>query len=218
MPFQIEKKFVVHAPPDAVWRFLTDPQRVARCLPGAAITGQVADQSYAGTLAVKVGPVTASYRGQLSFARLDERERSAELVASGQDTGGKGGASMRLRSHLEGRGPGETEVVTSSEVNVTGILAQMGRGLVQDVGDQIFAKFTSAMRAELEGAAGAGAPPGEAAAARSGAVPAPVEPVDVLSLGAGAAARAAGRNLGRPGVWLALANAAVALWLLTRRR
>ena len=217
MPFQIEKTFVVRAPPEAVWRFLTDPQRVARCLPGAAITSKLGDQSYAGTLAVKVGPVTASYKGQLSFARLDERERSAEIVASGQDTGGKGGASMRLRSHLEGRGPGETEVVTSSEVNVTGILAQMGRGMVQDVGDQIFAKFTSAMRAELEGEAKAAPPEGDAAA-RSGAAVSPAAPVDVLSLGAGAAARAASRNLRRPVVWMALVIAAVAIWLLTRMR
>jgi carbon monoxide dehydrogenase subunit G len=217
MPFQIEKTFVVRAPPEAVWRFLTDPQRVARCLPGAAITGQLGDQSYAGTLAVKVGPVTASYKGQLSFARLDEQERSAEIVASGQDTGGKGGASMRLRSHLEGRGPGETEVVTSSEVNVTGILAQMGRGMVQDVGDQIFTKFTSAMRAELEGEARA-APPEGAAASPSGAAVSPAAPVDVLSLGAGAAARAASRNLRRPVVWMALVIAAVAIWLLTRMR
>ena len=216
MPFQIDKTFVVRAPPEAVWRFLTDPERVARCLPGAAITGRVDDGSYAGTLAVKVGPVTASYKGKLSFARLDERERSAELVASGQDTGGKGGASMRLRSHLEARGSGETQVVTSSELNVTGILAQMGRGMVQDVGDQIFAKFTSAMRVELEGAAGA-APPGRAAGG-DGAARAPAAPVDVLSLGAGAAARAASRNLRRPAVWIALAVAAVAVWLLFRGR
>jgi len=216
MPYQIDKTFTVRAPPEAVWRFLTDPARVARCMPGAAITGQVDDRTYAGTITVKVGPVTASYRGQLSFARLDAQQHSAEIVASGQDVNGKGGANMRLTSRLARRGPAETEVVASSELNVTGILAQMGRGMVQDVGDQIFVKFTDAMRAELEapGSPAAGAGPGVPASA-----PAAQAPVDVLSLGAGAAARAAARTLRRPAVWIALAVlVALAVWLSSRTR
>ena len=217
MPFTIEKTFVVRAAAESVWSFLTDPRRVARCMPGASVTEQLDDKTYAGTLTVKVGPVTASYKGRMSFAKLDPQARSAEIVASGQDVRGKGGASMRLTSRLSERAGEGTEVLATSEVNVTGILAQMGRGMVQDVGDQIFAKFTSAMRAELEGEAKAAPPAGEASA-RSGAAVTPAAPVDVLSLGAGAAARAAGRNLRRPVVWMALVFAAVAIWLLTRMR
>jgi carbon monoxide dehydrogenase subunit G len=209
MPFQIDKTFVVRAPAPAVWDFLADPRRVARCMPGAAITGQVDDRTYAGTLTVKVGPVSASYRGQMSFARLDAQTRSAEIVASGQETRGKGGASMRLTSRLSERAPSETEVVASSELNVTGLLAQMGRGMIQDVGDQIFKKFTDAMRAELEAPAREAAPP-------AAATP---PPIDVLSMGAGVATRAAGRSLRRPEVWIALAILAlVASWLLGRAR
>ena len=129
---------------------------------------------------------------------------------------------MRLSSRLSERAPGETEVVASTELNVTGILAQMGRGMVQDVGDQIVEKFTAAMRAELE------APPREAApAAGDGGTPAPraaqpaapAPPLDVLALGAGAAGRAAGRSLRRPEVWVALAILALlASWLVLRAR
>jgi uncharacterized protein len=223
MPFQIDKTFVVRAPAQAVWEFLTDPRRVARCMPGAAITDQVDDRTYAGTLTVKVGPVVASYKGRMSFARLDAQERSAEIVASGQDVRGKGGAAMRLASRLAQRGPAETEVVASSEVNVTGILAQMGRGMVQDVGDQIFVRFTEAMRAELEAPPSeAGAPPsaGEAGTPpREPARPAAVAPLDVLSLGAGAATRAAARSVRRPQVWIAFAILVLlALWLFIRAR
>ena len=63
MAIPIEKSFVVKAPADRVWEFLTDPYRVAKCLPGAAITEQLDDQTYAGTMTVKVGPVSASYKG-----------------------------------------------------------------------------------------------------------------------------------------------------------
>ena len=221
MPFQIDKTFVVRAPAQAVWDFLTDPRRVARCMPGAAITEQIDDRTYAGTLTVKVGPVVASYKGRMSFARLDAQERAAAIVASGQDVRGKGGASMRLTSRLSQRGPAETEVAASSEVNVTGLLVQMGRGMVQDVGDQIFAKFTDAMRAELEAPSTVAAPaaPGTAPPARKTAPPAAAAPLDVLSLGAGAASRAAARSARRPEVWIALAILVVlALWLFLRAR
>ena len=242
MAFQIDKTFVVRAPTQAVWEFLTDPRRVARCMPGAAITEQLDDKSWAGTLTVKVGPVGASYKGRMSFARLDAAARTAEISASGQDIRGKGGASMKLTSRVTERAPGETEVLASSELNVTGILAQMGRGMIQDVGDQIFERFTGAMRAELEGPAGAGAaPPAPAPAAAAGdggaalrsaapatapaarpqavSAPAAQPPLDVLSLGAGAAGRAASRTMRRPVVWVALAVVVfLAFWLLGRAR
>jgi carbon monoxide dehydrogenase subunit G len=232
MPFQIDKTFLVRAPAQAVWDFLTDPRRVARCMPGAAITDQVDDRTYAGTLTVKVGPVLASYKGRMSFARLDAQERTAEIVASGQDVRGKGGAAMRLTSRVSERGPAETEVVASSEVNVTGLLAQMGRGMVQDIGDQIFVKFTNAMRAELEASASPAeaAPPAEVAPPAASAPPAraappareagaAAPPLDVLLLGAGAATRAAARSARRPQVWIAFAILVVlALWLFMRAR
>jgi carbon monoxide dehydrogenase subunit G len=150
MGIPIEKSFVVAAPAAAVWEFLTDPAKVASCLPGAAITGKEDDQTWGGTMTVKVGPVTASYRGRLRFERLDAAAREAEIAASGQETRGKGGADMRMKSRVVERGPGETEVTVVSDVNVVGVLAQFGRGMIQDVSDQLFLKFTDAMRRQLE--------------------------------------------------------------------
>src|SRR5215510_9093425 len=116
MAMEISKTFVVNAPADAVWGFLTDPVRVARCLPGAAITNQVDDRTHAGTITVKVGPVAATYKGTLRFEQLDPGTRTAEIVAAGQDVRGKGGADMRMRSTLAERSPGETEVTITSQV------------------------------------------------------------------------------------------------------
>ena len=174
MGMEITKSFVVKAPAAAVWDFLTDPYKVARCLPGAAITEKVDDTTYTGTITIKVGPVTASYRGKMRFERLDEAAGEADITASGQETRGKGGADMRMKSRVVERAPGETEVTVVSDVNVMGVLAQFGRGMIQDVSDQLFQKFTVAMRRELETpAAAAGTPAGDGAAA----APAPVMPV-----------------------------------------
>ena len=218
MGMQIEKSFVIHAPLAAAWEFLTDPHRVVRCLPGAAITEQVDEHTWAGTITVKVGPVAASYKGKVRFERLEPATHTAEIVASGQDVRGKGGADMRMTSRLTERSPGETEVAATSQVNVTGILAQFGRGMIQDVSDQMFEKFTAAMRAELEsagGGSGVGAD-GTPQPARSEAEPA-APPIDVVSFSAGVVGRAAARGLRRPVFWAATVLLALLVYLIWLR-
>jgi carbon monoxide dehydrogenase subunit G len=217
MGIPIEKNFVVHAPAQAVWEFLTDPRRVAGCLPGAAITEQIDEQSYAGTITVKVGPVTASYRGKMRFERLDPVAREAEIVGSGQETKGKGGADMRMKSRVVETGPTETEVTVTSDVNVVGVLAQFGRGMIQDVSDQLFRKFTEAMRRDLETPAAASPAPEAAAVSAPVPAPAPTPPpkeevLDVGALGAQAAGRAAVRVFQRPGFWIAVVVLALILY------
>jgi carbon monoxide dehydrogenase subunit G len=207
MAMEISKSFVVNATPEAAWSFLTDPARVARCLPGAAITGQVDDRTYAGTITVKVGPVAATYKGTMRFERLDQEARAAEIVAAGQDVRGKGGADMRMTSTLVERAPGETEVTITSQVNVMGILAQFGRGMIQDVSDQMFGTFVTAARAELEKPAA----PADAPSNDPPAAPEPAPPIEVLSFGSAVAGRAAGRAVSKPPVWI---GAAMVLLLL----
>ena len=212
MGIPIEKHFVVDAARADVWTFLTDPSRVAGCLPGAAITEQVDERTYTGTIAVKVGPVSARYKGKVRFERLDEEEGVAEIAASGQDMRGKGGADLRMTSRVAERGPSETEVTVESTVNVTGILAQFGRGMIQDLSDQMFRQFTDAMRAALESPPEPAAdPPVEAGADR----PAGGDEIDAVVLGATVGRRALGRAVRQPGFWAFTVAILVAiLWLL----
>ena len=198
MALEITKSFSVKAPVAAVWEFLIDPARVARCLPGAAITGKLDDKTYTGTMAVKVGPVGASYKGQIVFASLDAVAHRAEIVGTGQDVRGKGGADMKLVSTLKEGTPGVTEVTAVSMINVTGILAQMGRGMIQDVSDQMFQIFSERMRGELEAQAAATAAPAPvesapaavpvATTASAAASPAAVAPASPAASAAPAAA------------------------------
>lgn len=240
MGMRIEKSFVVQAPAAAVWEFLTDPRRVASCLPGAAITDQLDPQTYGGTITVKVGPVTASYRGKMKFERLDAAAGEAEISASGQETRGKGAADMRMSSRVVARDAASTEVVITSDVNVVGALAQFGKGMIEDVSDQMFGKFSGAMRRQLEAAPAAVAPAANAAGAvaptpapeaqvatpaASAATPtiaaptqAPVLPrqteevLDLGAIGTAAAGRAVGRALRSPVLWVALVLALHLLW------
>jgi carbon monoxide dehydrogenase subunit G len=220
MAFEITKTFMVKAPSSRVWEFLIDPRRVATCLPGAAIGDKIDDKTYTGTMTVKVGPVSSSYKGKVVFERVDAQTHTAEIAASGMDVRGKGGADMRLVSSLKEIGPRETEITAVSKVNVTGLLAQMGRGMVQDVSDELFRTFSERVRATLEqeevapaSTTVAAAPttnPQSAAAMMPAAAAAPPpaqepEALDLGSLGAKAIGGAARRAVTRPAVWAGIA-------------
>ncbi|MBI1893525.1 MAG: SRPBCC family protein [Candidatus Rokubacteria bacterium] len=179
---KIEQTFSLKAPPDRVWAFLTDPYQVASCLPGAAITEKVDDRTYLGTITVKVGPVTAGYKGTIRFERLDPDRWEAEMVGQGQDVKGKGGAEMRMQSRLVPNGDA-TDVTVVSEVKISGLLAQMGRGMIESVSNQIFQQFAASMQQKLAGSDQAEDQP----------TPSEAKPLDALSLGA----KAVGETMGR---------------------
>ena len=218
MAFEIVKTFVVKAAPSAVWGFLIDPARVAKCLPGAAITERVDDRTFNGTMTVKVGPISSSYKGKLVFERLDPASRTAEIVATGQDVRGRGGADLRLKSSVKELGPRESEITATSSVNVTGILAQMGRGMVQDVSDQLFQVFSQRVRAELESAAAPqpASSPAEAPDTPRLAAPSTPEALDLGAVGARAAGAAASRALRNPVTWIVALIVAVVLYRALR--
>ena len=145
---RIEEKFTVAASADAVWAFLTDPQRVAGALPGAEITEQIDENTYKGGMSVKVGPLAAAYDGTVTF-ELDEEAKSAVVHAKGQGRAGMGTADMKMTSSVVALGPGEAEVTVVADLSVTGILAQLGRGMMQHVSKKMFKEFTEVLGKEL---------------------------------------------------------------------
>src|SRR5215831_3382803 len=232
MALRFENAFVVKAPADRVWAYLIDPYRVASALPGAAITEKMDDGSYGGAITVKVGPVSAKYKGTVRFEKLDEAAHTAEIAAKGQDVSGRGGADMKMQSKLVEKGPSETEVTVVSDVNVTGILAQMGRGMIQDVSNQMLKKFTEAMRAELEKpeappesagpSASASALPSasvlpSASAPAAENLPVAQPPIEVFSFGGKILGRAMVRSMRRPVFWIVVAGVGGVLYWLVHR-
>lgn len=146
---RIEEEFEINAPPGDVWDFLTDPERVADALPGAEISEKVDDTTYRGSMAVKVGPVSATYKGTVSF-ELDESTRSAEVHAKGQGVAGMGSADMRMTSTVEEAGERLTRVQVHADLKVSGMLAQFGRGMIEQVSRNMLQQFAQNVKAELE--------------------------------------------------------------------
>jgi carbon monoxide dehydrogenase subunit G len=150
MAIKIEKTFQIEEPLESVWKFLSDPKKVANCVPGAQITEAVDERTYKGVIKVQVGPSVTDYKGQVQIERLDEQNHEIEIIGKGQDVRGKGSASMKMTGRVRSLSAGSTEVVSVSEINVVGLLAQMGGRMIQEVSNKMFAEFTTNFRHRLE--------------------------------------------------------------------
>ena len=150
MAIRIEKSFQIQEPLESVWAFLSDPRKVANCVPGAQVTEQVDEHTYKGLIKVQVGPSVTDYKGQAHIERLDHDSHEIEMVGKGQDIRGKGSASMKMSGSVRSLPQGGSEVVTVSEINVVGLLAQLGARMIQEVSNKMFEQFTANLRRELE--------------------------------------------------------------------
>jgi uncharacterized protein len=158
MAIEIKKTFQLKEPIEQVWSLLSDPRRVATCVPGAKITEQVDEKTYKGTISVKVGPSATDYNGELEIVRLDPKNHEMEILGKGQDVRGRGSASMKMTCKLRSLEDGGTEVTSVAEVNVVGILAQMGSRVISEVSNIMFQQFTTNFQAQLHQPANAAAP------------------------------------------------------------
>ena len=174
MPVKIEKIFQVAEPIEKVWAFLSDPRQVVTCVPGAQISEQTDDRHYKGSIRVKVGPSVTDYRGEVEILRLDEQAHEVEILGKGTDIRGKGSASMKMTGKVSALADGRSEVVSVSELNVVGILAQMGARVIQEVSNVMFEQFSTNLRRKLEESSGQTGPEGSEAVG-----PKPVSAVSV---------------------------------------
>jgi carbon monoxide dehydrogenase subunit G len=155
---KLEQTFEVQAPLADVWTALNDLERVAPCLPGAAITERDEDGTYHGTFTVKLGPMTAAYRGTIRIDDADAATRTATLKARGTDKRGQGGASATIVNRLSEH-EGATRVQAETDFTITGRLASFGRGgMMQDVSDRLLRDFATCLQTRLAGPAEAAAP------------------------------------------------------------
>jgi uncharacterized protein len=136
---ELNNDFEVAAPVDLVWSVLTDVERIAPCLPGAQLL-EIEGDEFRGVVKVKVGPITAQYKGTASFLERDDVGYRAVLRAEGRDTRGAGNAAANISAELEATDVG-TKVTVTTDLTVTGKVAQFGRGVMADVSKKLMGQF-----------------------------------------------------------------------------
>lgn len=172
---QLENSFTVPVDVDTVYDALNDPEKVTPCFPGASLTSTDGDD-FTGTVKVKLGPISMTYKGKGTFVERDKTNHKVVVDASGRDSRGNGTASAKATLTMKDSGGGRTTVTVLTEMQVTGKPAQFGRGVMADVGDKILGQFASCLAEEFAespapsaGAAPSGSSGGAASAASSGA-------------------------------------------------
>ncbi|HUE68265.1 MAG TPA: SRPBCC family protein [Candidatus Acidoferrum sp.] len=148
---QLENSFQVGAPPDKVFDYLLDVNKVVGCVPGAELTEVVDQTTFKGKVKIKVGPITVAYSGTARIAERDDAQRSATLSADGRETTGSGSARATATMKVQPAGKGSlVEIVT--EYHVAGRVAQFGRGVMEDVSKRLIKDMANCIQSNLEAA------------------------------------------------------------------
>jgi hypothetical protein len=181
MKITLERTFDLAAPADAAWALLRDVEAVAACMPGARVTERVDDRHYKGTVAMKLGPASLLFKGQVEVLALDEATRTLKLAGKGTDAGGGSGAAMDLTARVEGVDGSTCRLLGTSEVSMSGKAAAFGSRMMNPVAEQLLAQFAVNYAARLkerqEASTAAPAP-----AVASAPAAAPAMPLDGLAL------------------------------------
>ena len=136
---ELSNDFEVSAPIEKVWEVINDVELIAPCLPGAQLE-EVENDEYKGFVKVKVGPITAQYKGVAKFVEKDDSNHRVVIRGEGRDTRGAGNAAADITASLESTAEG-TRVNVVTDLKITGKVAQFGRGVMADISKKLMGQF-----------------------------------------------------------------------------
>lgn len=145
---QLENRFTIEAPIEKAWVALNTPDMIAPCFPGATLT-EYEGESFSGTVKVKLGPISLTYKGKGTYVDRDDANHTVTIEASGRDSRGNGTANATVTGTMVADGPDKTAVTMTTDMTITGRPAQFGRGVISDVADKIIGQFAGCVAKKL---------------------------------------------------------------------
>ncbi|MCJ7438605.1 MAG: SRPBCC family protein [Acidimicrobiia bacterium] len=209
---QITDTFHVDVPVEQAWDVLLDVERIAPCMPGAQLQ-EVEGDEYRGIVKVKVGPITAQYKGAARIVEADVATRRIVIKAEGRDTRGQGNAAATVTASLRADDTG-TEVGIDTDLHVTGKVAQFGRGVMADVSSKLLAQFVECLHAMVLTGDGAEPIAGEGSPAEGGVRKIDAPEAEAVNLGKVAGGAVAKRVV--PLLVVGVLVIGVVVWLLAK--
>ena len=146
---ELSNEIDVNAPIQEVWKAFNTPERIAPCLPGAELQ-EVDGDNFNGLVKIKVGPITAQYKGTATYLDKDESSQKVVIKGDGRDTRGAGNASATITAILTEVSSNTTNVNVHTELTITGKVAQFGRGAISDVSGKLMTQFAKNLEQLLE--------------------------------------------------------------------
>ena len=146
---ELTNEFQVHVPIARAWAVLTDVETIAPCLPGAQLE-EVEGDEYRGGVKIKVGPITASYKGKATFLEKDDVNHVAKLRGEGRDSKGQGNASVTITMRLTAVGDQSTKVNIHNDLSISGKVAQFARASVlSEVSEKLLSQFVHCLHHDV---------------------------------------------------------------------
>jgi carbon monoxide dehydrogenase subunit G len=149
MADQLVNEFTVNRPIDEAWAVITDVERIAPCLPGAQLQ-EIEGDTFRGVVKIKLGSITPQFKGEANFIERDDDAHRAVLKAQGRDTGGRGNAAAEIQAEAQSLSPTSTRVIVTTDLHITGKVAQFGRGIIGDVSKKLMAQFAGNLNTMLD--------------------------------------------------------------------
>ena len=146
---ELSNEIEVNAPIEEVWNAFNTPERIAPCLPGAGLQ-EVEGDNFKGAVKIKVGPITAQYKGIATYQEKDESSKRVVIKGDGRDTRGAGNASALITAQLSEVSSNVTNVKVLTELTITGKVAQFGRGAISDVSGKLMTQFANNLEEILD--------------------------------------------------------------------
>jgi carbon monoxide dehydrogenase subunit G len=140
MAEQLINSFTVNRPIEEAWPLITDVEKIAPCLPGAELQ-EIEGETYRGVVKVKLGAISSQFKGEAHFIERDDANYRAVIKGAGRDTGGRGNASAEITAQAQSLSPTSTRVDVTTDLHITGKVAQFGRGIMGDVSSKLMAQF-----------------------------------------------------------------------------
>jgi hypothetical protein len=152
MAEQLVNEFTVNRPIEEAWPVICDVERIAPCMPGAQLE-EIEGDIYRGVVKVKLGAVSTQFKGQAQFVERDDASHRATLRAEGRDTGGRGNAAADITAVAESLSPTSTKCTVTTDLHITGKVAQFGRGIMGDVSKKLMEQFSANLNTMLDNTA-----------------------------------------------------------------
>ncbi len=144
---ELSHRFTVPIGVEETWAHFNDIASVAECFPGAQVT-DAGEESFAGSVKVKLGPIALQYNGSGTFVEKDPEAHRFVVDAKGKDKRGNGTAGAKVTVSMSDAG-GSTDVSVETDLSITGKPAQFGRGVMQDVSDKLLGQFVACLEQRL---------------------------------------------------------------------
>ena len=149
MAEKLTNEFTVNRSIEEAWPIVTDVEKIAPCMPGAELK-EIEGETYRGVVKVKLGPIATQFKGEANFESLDNEGHNAVLKAAGRDIQGRGNASAEITAVAESLSPTSTKVTVTTDLHITGKVAQFGRGLMGEVSAKLMEEFATNLNTMLD--------------------------------------------------------------------